>query len=399
MAGPMAISGAREAKRRTARTVTLALLRLTDAAPLILAEALGAFAEEDLEVRLAIEPSWANVADKLAYGLIDGAVMLPPLAFAVSLGLRGGATPLVVPMALSLKGNTITLAERLAGEMMGGGGTRPDALTAARRFAAMLRGGRQPPALAVVHAYSTHNLLLRYWLAAAGLDPDRDVELTVVPPAQVVEALAAGRIAGFCAGAPWGAAAARAGLGRTVAVTSAIWNNHPEKVLAVSRRWAEAQGESLERLLRALLRAARYCDDPAHAAHVADCVARTLALDPAAVRASLPGAAEDGQAGVSTFYANAANFPWRSHALWFLRQMARWGHVERSLDMAAIAAAVYRPDLYRRAAAAVGAPLPLAEMKSEGAHGGPWLLPAEGGAIPMGPDRFCDGALFDPGAR
>jgi two-component system, oxyanion-binding sensor len=402
MGGSMPLSATRQTKSGSTRAITLGMLRLTDAAPLVLADELGAFAEEGLEVRLVIEPSWANVADKIAYGLIDGAVMLPPLAFAVSLGLRGGAAPLIVPMALSLKGNTITLAERLAAEMREGGETRPGALAAAQRFAAALRrAGGRPPALAVVHAYSTHNLLLRYWLAAGGIDPDRDVELTVVPPAQVVAALAAGSIAGFCAGAPWGATAARAGLGRTVAVTSGIWNNHPEKVLAVRRRWAEEERDGLERLLKALLRAARYCDDPAHAGHVAECVARRLTLDPAAVRASLPGAAEDepSAADVSTFFANTATFPWRSHALWFLRQMARWGYVDPALDLAAIAASVYHPDLYRGAAAAIGAPLPLAEMKSEGDHGAPWLLPAAGTAIPMGPDRFCDGALFDPSAQ
>ncbi len=266
MSGGDAMSGSRAISRRqdgdgrggAARHITLGLLRLADAAPLVLAEAIGAFAAEGVEVRLAIEPSWANIADKIAYGLIDGAVMLPPLAFAVSLGLRGGATPLLVPMSLSLNGNTVTLADGLAADIAPGGDRMPTALEAARRFAASLaarRGAR--PALAVVHAYSTHNLLLRYWLAAGGLDPAGDVELVVVPPAQVVDALAAGAIAGFCAGAPWGAAAARAGIGRTVAVTSGIWNNHPEKVLAVSRRWAQKHPEPLQRLLRARLRAAR----------------------------------------------------------------------------------------------------------------------------------------------
>ncbi len=126
-----------------------------------------------------------------------------------------------------------------------------------------------------------------------------------------------------------------------------------------------------------------------------------MALDPAAVRASLPGAAAGapGIADISTFFANAANFPWRSQALWFLREMARWGYIDGALDLAAAAAAVYRPELYRSAAAAVGAPLPLAEMKSEGVHGAGWMLPTSGAAVAMGPDRFCDGAVFDPWAR
>src|SRR5229473_286514 len=180
--------------------VKLGLLRLTDAAPLIVAKELGTFAEEGLDVELSIEPSWANVADKIVYGLLDGAVMLPPLALAVTLGLRGGGAPLVVPMSLSLKGNTITLSESIAAEILRGDAP-PDARAAARRLAALIGaggGGSTRPALAVVHGYSTHNLLLRYWLAAGGLDPDRDVELTVVPPAQVVDVLRVGQIVGFC---------------------------------------------------------------------------------------------------------------------------------------------------------------------------------------------------------
>src|SRR5216683_452815 len=369
--------------------VKLGLLRLTDAAPLIVAKELGTFAEEGLDVELSIEPSWANVADKIVYGLLDGAVMLPPLALAVS---------------LSLKGNTITLSESIAAEILRGDAP-PDARAAARRLAALIGaggGGSTRPALAVVHGYSTHNLLLRYWLAAGGLDPDRDVELTVVPPAQVVDVLRVGQIVGFCAGAPWGFIAARGGIGRTVAVTSEIWNNHPEKVLALGRRWAEENLNRVQRLLRALLRAARYCDDAANASRIAVLVAETLALDPTAVLASLPGAASRAPQGVpqnadvSTFFANTATFPWRSHALWFLREMARWGYVDPGLDAAAVAASVYRPDLYRDAAHAVGAPVPVADMKAEGEQAGDWTLAAAPAPVAMGADRFCDGAVFDP---
>src|SRR5216684_3728354 len=366
--------------------VKLGLLRLTDAAPLIVAKELGTFAEEGLDVELSIEPSWANVADKIVYGLLDGAVMLPPLALAVTLGLRGGGAPLVVPMSLSLKGNTITLSESIAAEILRGDAP-PDARAAARRLAALIGaggGGSTRPALAVVHGYSTHNLLLRYWLAAGGLDPDRDVELTVVPGVFI---------------------AARGGIGRTVAVTSEIWNNHPEKVLALGRRWAEENLNRVQRLLRALLRAARYCDDAANASRIAVLVAETLALDPTAVLASLPGAASRAPQGVprnadvSTFFANTATFPWRSHALWFLREMARWGYVDPGLDAAAVAASVYRPDLYRDAAHAVGAPVPVADMKAEGEHAGDWTLAAAPAPVAMGADRFCDGAVFDPNTR
>jgi NitT/TauT family transport system ATP-binding protein/nitrate/nitrite transport system substrate-binding protein len=384
----------------------LGLLRLTDAAPLIVARELGFFAAEGLDTMLSVEPSWANVADKLGCGLLDGAVMLPPLALAISLGLRGSARaePLVVPSSISLNGNTVTLAEPWASAVLVDGADVGDPARTARRFASVLaerRHGRKP-VLAVVHTYSTHNFLLRYWLAAGGVDPDRDVVLTVLPPAQTPEAMRAGEIDGFCAGAPWGEVAARAGLGRAVATSHGIWNNGPEKIFAVRREIAETQPDRLRALLRALLQAGRFCDVPENADHIATILARDtyVGLDPDIIRSSLPGAAALRPAGAavnadaSVFFANAATFPWRSHALWFLREMARWGYLDRGEGQAA--AATYRPDLYAEAAKSLDMPVPAADVKSEGTHAGPWSLPAAPVPIPMGADRFLNGARFDP---
>ncbi|HTR84990.1 MAG TPA: CmpA/NrtA family ABC transporter substrate-binding protein, partial [Reyranella sp.] len=205
----------------------IGLLRLTDAAPLIVARELGFFAHEKLDVSLSVEPSWANIADKLAYGALDGAMLLPPLALALAFGLSGsgGPEPIIVPAALSQNGNTITLARRWAEPVLAGAAQPLSAAETARRFRALVSEKREKPVLAVVHTFSTHNFLLRYWLAAGGIGPDRDVTFTVVPPAETVDALAAGRIDGFCAGAPWGEIAARAGLGGTVATSHAIWNH------------------------------------------------------------------------------------------------------------------------------------------------------------------------------
>jgi len=382
----------------------IGLLRLTDAAPLIVARELGYFAGEDVEVALSLEPSWANIADKLAYGLIDGAMLLPPLALALGLGLSGGGGPeaIVVPAALSLNGNTVTLAERWAAPVLGGDGT-VTAAEAARRLRAVIRERGEKPVLAVVHTFSTHNLLLRYWLAAGGIDPDREVTFTVVPPAETADALAAGKIDGFCAGAPWGEVAARAGTGRAVATSHAIWNHGVEKVLAVRRRVAEETPDRLQAALRALLRAAAYCDDPANAPTVAQILAhdRYLGLPPQIILTSLPGAAARNaeafprNADVSVFFANAATFPWPSQAQWFLREMRRWGYVEADIDTHA-ASAIFRPDLYRRAAGSLGLAVPAISIKSEGRHSRGWVLPGSPAPIPMEPDRFIDDAVFDP---
>ncbi len=376
----------------------IGILRLTDAAPLIVAREGGYFAAENIEAVLSVEPSWANVADKLAYGFLDGAMLLPPLAMALALGLSGGGGPetIVVPAALSLNGNSVTLARRWAAPLPSDGSAR--AIETARRFGALIRERGEKPVLAVVHTFSTHNLLLRYWLAAGGIDPERDVTFTVVPPAETVDALAAGRIDGFCAGAPWGAVATRAGLGRTVATSSAIWSNGTEKVFAVRRRLADEDPGRLQAALRAVLRAAAYCDRPANAAAVAGLLAqeRYLHLPADIVATSLPGAAAAAAgADTSTFSANAANFPWPSHAAWFVREMRRWGYLAEDVDAEA-ATAIFRPDLYAEAATAIGMPVPTMPIKSEGRHETDWLLPASPRTIAMGPDTFMDGAVFDP---
>jgi ABC-type nitrate/sulfonate/bicarbonate transport system substrate-binding protein len=326
----------------------IGILRLTDAAPLIVAATRGYFAAEGVEANLSVEPSWANIADKLAYGLLDGAMLVPPLALALQLGLSGTVGPerVIVPAALSLNGNTVTLTERWIAAIGREGPVPPGGLSAletARRFAAVLRRSGEKPHLGVVHTFSTHNLLLRYWLASGGIDPQRDVTFTVVPPAQTREALQSGRIDGFCAGAPWGEVAARAGLGGTAATSYAIWNNGSEKVFAVRQGFAESRPARLQAVLRALLRAAAFCDIPANASVVSELLAedRHLGLPADIIATSLPGAAARRRPGevsspdVSVFFANAANFPWRSHAQWFLRQMARWGYLPVGADLAA----------------------------------------------------------------
>ena len=322
-------------------TLRIGLLRLVDSAPVMVAEQRGLFAELGLKVILSIEPSWSNVADKLAFGLLNAAVMLPPLAMAIAMGLRGPPSPLIVPMGLSQGGNTIVLAK----------GTAPMANQRSDgSVLAWFQGQAQPPRFAVVHRFSTHNLLLRYWLALAGADPDRDINTVVVPPEQLVDALASGRSAGFCAGAPWGELAVDRGVGRVLLGTSSIWPFHPEKCLAVHAPWAEANAELLRKLLRALLRAQILCDLPEEAPRIAALLASPngLRLPEAAARAALP----DGHGAEQIhFHTGAAWFPARAHAVWFLQQMRRWGWMEPHVDLSAVAAAVYRPDLLARAAA------------------------------------------------
>lgn len=382
------------ADRSRPAKLRIGLLRLTDSAPVVTAHEFGFFADEGIEVELIVEPSWANIADKLAFDALDAAVIVPPLAFAVQLGLRGVAQPMLVPYVLSAGGNSVTLASELAGRVRQraehGAASQLDALAACLR--------ETPTTLGVVHAFSTHNLLLRYWLATAGIVGGRDVKLAVVPPARAVEALRDRQIAGFCAGAPWGEVARRARVGRSIASCHEIWNSAPEKAFAVRARWAQQHPEALAGALRALLRASRFCDDPDNAGYIAALLSRKryLNLDPHAILATLPSAAPAPASCI--FFRGAATFPWCSQGLWFLSQMRRWGLIDDSIDLRTLAERVYRPDLYRAALAPLGEPTPVASWKTEGGHDAPWLLEAEPAPIAMASDRFCDGAIFDPAA-
>lgn len=391
MSGVVSLSAARKAVPPKMR---IGLLRLTDGAPVVIAHEFGFFADEGIEVELVVEPSWANIADKLVYGFFDAAVIVPPLAFAVQLGLRGAAQPIVIPCTISAGGNTITLGRSFAQEV--GDRAARDGLSTIEALAACLR--TQGTTFGVVHAYSTHNLLLRYWLATAGIEVGRDVKFTVVPPARAVEALTAGQIAGFCAGAPWGEVARRAGAGATIATSHDIWQNAPEKALAVRARWAEERPEALAGALRALLRAAKFCDDPQNAAYIAALLSRRKYLDvpPHAILATLPGGTTSAKGCV--FFRGAATFPWRSQGLWFLSEMRRWGLIGGSVNLRELAERVYRPDLYRSALAPLGEPAPVFDWKHEGAQDGPWTADAAPTPIAMPADRFCDGTVFDPEA-
>ncbi|MDE2014742.1 MAG: ABC transporter substrate-binding protein [Alphaproteobacteria bacterium] len=381
--------------RRPSRPcLRIGCLRLTDGAPVIAAYEFGFFADEGIEVELAIEPSWANIADKLTYGFLDAAVIVPPLAFAVHLGVRGVAQRLLVPYMLSAGGNTITLSTALAQAVAE---HRATGLPTVEALAAVLR--RQDFTLGVVHAYSTHNLLLRYWLATAGIVAGSDVRIAVVPPALAAEALATGRIAGFCAGAPWGEVARRTGAGTTVATSHDIWQHAPEKAFAVSARWAGDHPEALTGALRALLRASKFCDDPQNAAYTAALLSRRkyLDVDSHAILSGLPGGAPGGSAAKGCiFHRGATTFPWASHGQWFLTQMRRWEMIDSGIALQCLAEEVYRPDLYRAAVAPLGEPAPLENSKPEGAHAAPWSVAAEPAAIAMPADRFCDGAVFSP---
>ena len=384
--------------------LTLGFMRLVDAAPLIAAHAFGFASAQGLELKLVRETSWANIRDRVAVGHFDAAQMLAPMPLAATLGLGCAPTPTIAPFALGLGGNAITLSNALANELE----APPDAGPAeqARALAAALRRRPEPATFAVVHPFSAHNYELRYWLAFASVDPDRDVRLIVVPPSRMNEELREGRIDGFCAGEPWNSLAVEAGLGAIVATKSALWRQGPDKVLGLNAAFADERPDTLRRLLRALHAASAFASARENQERLAATLARPEYVDAPAdiVLRALRGrivtrAGEAPQVAPDflEFHRHAANFPWRSHALWFAAQMARWGQIAPSRDNFAKAGAVYRPDLYRSALADL-ADAPRADAKVEGALTRATPVGSRRGTMTLGPDGFFDGRRFDPDA-
>lgn len=378
----------------------LGVLPLSDAAPLVVAQARGFFARHGLQVDLALEPSWATLRDKVATGLLDGAQMLAPMPIAATLGLNGVRVPMITALSLSLNGNAITVSRTLHARMRGEAPSQPDAAQWAAALARVLasdrRVGRAPPTFAHVFPYSTHHYELLMWLASAGIQPERDVRLTVVPPARMLAELSAGRIDGFCVGAPWGEAAARNGVGELIVGKHQIWSNSPEKVLGVTLDWAQRHPATHLRLIAALIETSRWLDVDEHR----DQAARLL-VEGGWVQAPAETVHESLQlrGGGLWFRQHAATFPWRSQAMWFALQMQHWGHVAPIADLRALAERVYRSDLYREAAARVSEPCPPLDYKSEGGHAGAWTLQARDGRdLAMGADAMLGGASFDPEA-
>lgn len=374
--------------------LTLGYMPLTDSLPLLAAAQLGFFRDQGLDVTLQEEVSWANIRDKVIVGQFDGAHMLAPMVMASTLGLGGLNKPLIAPYSLNLGGNGMTLSASLYRELESTTRGRPGPASL-KQLIEQRKLEKQPPlVLAVVFPYSSHNLLLRYWLASAGIDPDRDVTTVVLPPSQMVDHLRLGHIHGFFAGEPWNAVATADGIGCCVATGRDIWQNAPNKVLGVTEDWARTNPDTLDALLRALYRAGAWLDG--NRAQAVSLLAEYLPVDRRALAPALlghtgyrPDSGDAPEPDLLVFHRYLANFPWVSHGYWFLNQMARWGWLPGDQDLSAVAAACYRPDLYRRALA--DTPLPGQDWKGEGIHAGPWRLGTSQGEIGMGADTFIDG--------
>lgn len=389
--------------------VAAGFLPLLDSALLVAARDKGFAEAEDVDLVLTRENSWASIRDRLAVGHFNVAHMLAPMPVACNLGLTPLAARTIAPMALGLGGNAVTVSLDLWHEFAARGAAadfepRTTGNALADVVVARRNAGKEALRFAVVHPHSGHNYELRYWLSACGVDPDRDIEIVIVPPPLMADALASQRIDGYCVGEPWNTAAVAKGVGRIVTVKAAIWRSSPEKVLGVSAEWAEANPGALSALLRALYRAAVWCGDASNHGELAALLAGPVYVGCPAewLLPALSGRIATGDGATVTVpdffvpHGKAATFPWKSHALWFYSQMVRWGQVPASESYEAVARESYRPDLYRAALRDLGVALPGANAKVEGALVAATPVGSTGASLTLGPDGFFDGATFDP---
>lgn len=389
--------------------ITVGFMPLFDSAMLVIAKEKGFAAEEGLELRLVRETSWANIRDRLAVGHFEAAHMLAPMPLASNLGLQPLQVSMIVPIALGLGGNAVTISNALHAAMREKDALdilSPAAVGAALKAVIGDRAAakERPLRFAVVHPFSGHNYELRYWLAGCGISPDRDIEILVVPPPLMADALAMGTIDGYCVGEPWNSLSVMRGTGHIATVKAAIWQTSPEKVLGVAARWAEENAGAVEALVRAVARGAEWCGSPENHAELAAIMSDPsyLGLDASLPMPALTGRIATGDGTIVSVpdflipFAKAATFPWQSHGLWYYSQMVRWGHAPGSAENERVARDTFRPDIYRRAAAPMGLAVPGANLKVIGAMNAPDYVGASRSGLTLGPDGFFDGRIFDP---
>lgn len=347
---------AREGNGLEKINLELGFIPLTDCAPLAVAKEKGFFEKYGLtEVVLSREPSWKEIAKGVGTGRLDAAQMVAAMPLALTLGAGDKPPiPMVSALNLSRNGNAITFSKKLYDE-----GVR----TLADFKQAIAQTPDRVHTLAMVHPASMHNLLLRFWLASGGIDPDIDVNLTVVAPPQMVSNLKAGNIDGYCSGEPWNSRAVHEDLGFVVATDLEIWAGHPEKVLGVTEEWANKYPQTHLALVKALLEACEYCDDWRNREEIIEILCRPEYVG-SAPEYTRPGFLAPYDRGDGTepvqmynfnqFYVNKTNYPDRTERLWMMTQLARWGLAPFPKNWQEILDRVCRADIFGEAARDLG---------------------------------------------
>ena len=364
----------------------LGYIALTDAAPLIVAKERGLFAKYGMpDVEVLKQASWGGARDNLVLGSgaggIDGAHLLTPMAYLISMGKvvqNGIPVPMHILARLNTNGQAISVSKALMPS-----GAKLDAAPLKAAFAA-----KADNKVAVTFRGGTHDLWIRYWLAAGGIDPDKDVQTIVVPPPQMVANMKVGTMDAFCVGEPWPDQLVHQNLGYTACLTAEIWRDHPEKSLAMRADWVAKNPRAAVALTAAVIEAQQWAEALENKEELAAMLGKRawFNVPPADIGPRLAGNIDYGDGRKVTgsplrmkYWADHASYPFQSHDLWFLTEDKRWGVLPPDTDTKAAIAAVNREDVWRAGATMAG---------------------VAASAMPAGTSRgketFFDGQVFDP---
>ncbi|MEC8482571.1 MAG: CmpA/NrtA family ABC transporter substrate-binding protein [Pseudomonadota bacterium] len=358
-------------------------IKLTDMAPLAIAYENGYFEDEGLYVTLEAQANWKVLLDRVIDGQLDGAHMLAGQPLGATIGF-GTQAHIITAFSMDLNGNGITVSNEIWEQMkknipVGADGKveHPISASALKPVVESYKAQGKPFNMGMVFPVSTHNYELRYWLAAGGIKPgyyaphkgdisgqlDADALLSVTPPPQMPATLEAGTIYGYCVGEPWNQQAVFKGIGVPVITDYEIWKNNPEKVFGVSKDWADENPNTHIRVVKAMIRAAKWLDENnnANRPEAVEILSRSeyVGADYDVIANSMTGTFEYEKGDVrdvpdfNVFFRHNATYPYYSDAIWYLTQMRRWGQIsEQKSDnwYMDIAKKVYRPDIYAEAA-------------------------------------------------
>jgi len=344
-----------------ARKIRLGFIPLTDCAPLVVAKELGLFAKYGLDVELSKEASWANVRDKILNGELDGAHCLFSMPLSVYTGIGGKAgQEMKIAMVLNNNGQAITLSKDFCGVV----GFRE-----VNKAAAAVKTVQGHKEVTFAHTFpgGTHDIWLRNWMAAAGIN-QKSVGIITIPPPQMVANMKVDNMEGFCVGEPWNGVAAAQGIGFTHIASQDIWKNHPEKALVVNSAFAASNKEDLKNVMKAIIEACRWLDNMGNRKKAAGWLTKPNYVNAPlqVIEARLMGSYDLGcDIGVQkykddymTFYNNGiVNTPRKSHAIWFLAQYVRFGYLKTEPDYKAIAEKLILADLFAEVAKEMAVPV------------------------------------------
>jgi nitrate/nitrite transport system substrate-binding protein len=369
---------------------TLGFIALTDAAPVIIAKEKGFFAKHGMpDVKVMKQTSWAVTRDNLelgeAGGGIDGAHILSPMPLLLAAGKITKSKqplPMVTLARLNLQGQGISASKELLGDKL----TIDNKAGLAKAVADKAAAGKKFKA-AVTFPGGTHDLWMRYWLAANGIDPNKDADLVVIPPPQMVANMKTGTMDAFCVGEPWNQRLVNKKLGYTAAVTGELWKFHPEKSFSMRADWVEKNPKATKALLMAVMEAQMWCEDPANLDELCEITSKDkyFKASVADIKPRLAGNFDFGDGRVvkdspyrMRFWSENASFPFKSHDKWFVTEDMRWGYLPASTDIDALVNQVNRADLWKEAAKAIGQEQAIPASDSRGK------------------ETFFDGTVFDP---